>query len=81
MLISRLPSAGASGKTGVAVGAIAMVCCAALPAVVGGLSLAALLGAGAGIVVIVGALSLAGLPLLNARRRRKCHVVDEARQP
>lgn len=72
--MSRLPSAGVSGKTGAAVGAIAIVCCAALPTVaaaVGGLSLAALLGAGAGIVVVVGALSLAGVLLLNARRRRK----------
>ncbi len=58
---------GAAGVVGV--GALAVVCCAALPAVVafaGGLTLAALLGGGLGVCLTVGATAAL---IVRARRR------------
>ena len=61
------------GWTVAGIGALAVVCCAGLPLLVGlagGLALGAVLGAGAGIVAVV---SLTALVLARARRRRARH--------
>ena len=57
-----------------AVGAVAIVCCAGLPAlaaVFAGLTLATILGVGGGLVALI--LAVAGtIAILRARRRRSC---------
>jgi hypothetical protein len=56
----------------VAVAAVAIVCCAALPVLAGalaGLALATLLGLGAGLIALIGAATTTAM-VLRARRRR-----------
>jgi biotin transporter BioY len=58
----------------VAVAAFAIACCAGLPVLagtIGGLTLATILGAGAGLIAFIAAVAGAVL-LLRARRRRSC---------
>jgi hypothetical protein len=58
----------------VAVAAVAIVCCAAVPVLVGalaGVTLAAFLGLGVGLIALIAALC-AGVIFLRARRRRSC---------
>jgi hypothetical protein len=58
----------------VAVAAVAIVCCAALPVLVGalaGVTLAAALGLGSGLIALIAALCAAVI-FLRARRRRSC---------
>jgi hypothetical protein len=63
----------ASGPAlGIAAGVFAVVCCAGLPAigaVIGGITIAAVIGVGAAVLAIAVVLGGAGL-LLRARRRR-----------
>jgi hypothetical protein len=57
----------------VAVAAVAIVCCAALPALAGafaGLALATVLGVGGGVIALIAAVS--ATVVLRARRRRSC---------
>jgi hypothetical protein len=57
-----------------AIGAVAIVCCAALPAlaaVFAGLTLAPILGVGGGLAVLIAAVA-GTVMILRARRRRSC---------
>jgi biotin transporter BioY len=59
----------------VAVAAFAIVCCAGLPVLagtIGGLTLAALLGAGAGLIACIVVVAGVILLLRERRRRRSC---------
>ena len=73
----RAPQTGrfrSSGLAGMALAVVAVVCCAGLPAlaaVVGGLTLAWVLGAGA-VVIGVTALGVALMVFVSSRRRRAC---------
>jgi hypothetical protein len=58
----------------VVVAAVAIVCCAALPALAGaftGLALATIFGVGGGLIALIAAVSLTVI-LVRARRRRSC---------
>ena len=57
-----------------AIGGIAIVCCAGLPAIAAafaGLTLATILGIGGGLVAVIAAAAGTGM-MLRARRRRSC---------
>jgi hypothetical protein len=57
-----------------AVGAVAIVCCAGLPAIAAafaGLTLATILGVGGGLVALIAAVA-GTVTILRARRRRSC---------
>ncbi len=57
-----------------AVGAVAIVCCAGLPAlaaVFAGLTLATIVGVGGGLVALIAAVA-GTIAILSARRRRSC---------
>jgi len=57
-----------------AVGAVAIVCCAGLPAIAAvfaGLTLATILGVGGGLVALIAAVA-GTVMILRARRRRSC---------
>jgi hypothetical protein len=57
-----------------AVGAVAIVCCAGLPAlatVFAGLTLATILGVGGGLAALIAAIA-GTIAILRARRRRSC---------
>jgi hypothetical protein len=63
-----------TGLAPLAVGAVATVCCAGLPAIAGvfaGLTLAAILGIGGAIVALIAAVA-GTVAILRARRRRSC---------
>ena len=67
----------------VAVAVVAIVCCAGLPVLAGvlaGLTLAAVLGVGGGLIALIAALS-ACVILLRARRLRSCPPTDQTRAP
>ena len=66
------PRSSSAGVVAVGAAAFAVVCCASLPlvtAALGGITLAAALGVGAGVVVL-SAGAILGLILLRASRRR-----------
>jgi hypothetical protein len=66
----------------VAIAAIAIVCCAAPPVLAGalaGLTLAAVLGVGGGLIALIAVLS-ATVMYLRARRRRSCLPSDQRRR-
>jgi hypothetical protein len=63
---------------GAGVGGFAVVCCASLPLVVGlvgGLTLAGVLGVGGGVLAAAAVVAL-GLVVVRARRRRACAAED-----
>jgi hypothetical protein len=65
-----------------AVGAVAVVCCAGLPAlaaVFAGLTLATILGVGGGLVAFIAAVA-GTVAILRARRRRSCPPTQTSRQ-
>ena len=65
-----------------AVGAVAVLCCAGLPAlaaVFAGLTLATILGVGGGLVALVAAVA-GTVAILRARRRRSCPPTQASRQ-
>ena len=67
----------------VAVAAVAIVCCVGLPVLAGvlaGLTLAAVLGVGGGLIALIAAIS-ASVILLRARRRRSCPPTNQTRVP
>jgi hypothetical protein len=66
------PRPGAASAFVLGVGVLAVLCCAGLPlvaSVVGALTVAGVVGVGAGVVIAAGAVS-AGVLLLRAHRRR-----------
>ena len=73
----RSPGLGPSALA-LSAAAVAVVCCAGLPVLtgaVGGLTVAAVVGIGAG-AVILGSGALLGIVLLRARHRRGCDVQE-----
>jgi hypothetical protein len=65
------------------VATVAIVCCAALPALAGafaGLAVATILGVGGGLIALIAALSLTVM-LVRARRRRSCPLSSQGPAP
>ena len=66
------PRRGATGAVLLGVGVVAVLCCAGLPlvaSIVGALTVAGVLGVGAGVLIAAGAVSAGVLALRSYRRR------------
>lgn len=78
----RASGAERAGLTGVGVAALALACCGGLPlliGLVGGLTVGAALGLGAGALLLIAAAGT--LVVMQARRRRACEVKASAAAP